>query len=143
MTPAAPRWRRRHENFGRAANALDEAVKLRASRALSDLEEAGLVERFEVAWELGWKLLADCLRELGREPPVVGPKPVIREAFVAGLIADGQVWIDATNTRNLMSHLYDKQKIGREIEAVAARYLAAFQTLHDKLADGTWLGPAA
>ena len=142
MTGALPRWRLRHENFGKAVAALDEAVRERAKRNLSDLEQAGLVRRFKITCELGWKLLADCLREIGRELEVVGPKPVIRDAFAAGLIGDGQLWIDAADTRNIMSHLYDKQKIDHEIEVVASRYLAAFQTLHDKLTDGSWLGRA-
>ena len=139
MSGSPPRWKQRHENFVKAIELLAEAVGERSNRALSDLEKAGLVRRYGIAWELGWKLLSDCLVAIGRELDVVGPRPVIREAFSAGLIDDGQAWIDATNVRNLLSHVYDQAKADRAIEEIASRYLASMKTLADKLTDGSWL----
>ncbi len=143
MTAPDPRWKQRHENFTQAVTLLSEAVDERARRSLSQLEQAGLIQRYEIVWELGWKLLADCLRAIGSEIDIVGPKPVIREAFAAGLINDGQGWIDATATRNLLSHTYNAARAADAIEAIAGRYLALMQGLAEKLADDTWLENSA
>ena len=143
MIEQPARWRQRHENFAKAVVLLDDAVRQRRHRHLSDLEQAGLVQRYEIVWELGWKLLADCLKALGHELDVVAPRPVIRAAFAAGLIANGQAWIDATDTRNMLSHLYDEKKAARAIEAIATQYLAVMQALNEKLADDVWLGNSA
>lgn len=32
---------------------------------MSALEKEGMVQRFEFTWELGWKLLKDCLEHAG------------------------------------------------------------------------------
>jgi nucleotidyltransferase substrate binding protein (TIGR01987 family) len=139
MRSLTPRWKQRHQNFTKAVCLLEEAVEERAKRPLSDLEKAGLVQRYEIAWELGWKLLADCLQSIGRELDVVGPKPVIREAFAARLIEDGQARIDATNARNALSHIYNQAKADEAIDEIAAEYLALMRSLADKLSDGSWI----
>ncbi len=36
------------------------------------------------------------------------PREVIKESFTAGLIADGEVWMDMLQKRNLMSHTYNE-----------------------------------
>lgn len=74
---------------------------------------------------------------------MIGPRPIIRAAFAAGLIADGQAWIDATDTRKLLSHLYDQDKADRAVEAIAMQYLPVMQALNEKLADEVWLDSSA
>ena len=63
----------------------------------------------------------------------VTPRNVIKEAFAAKLIADGQVWVDMMLHRNLLSHTYDFTVFCDVLGAVKERYLAALGALH------TWL----
>lgn len=127
------RWRQRHDNLRKAVILLAEAVEERRKRPLSELEKAGFVQRFEIAWELAWKLQADYLRAAGRELEIVGPKPVIRAAYEAGVIEDGQAWIDATDLRNLLSHIYDSKQAEQALDAIADRYLSLMTALVAKL----------
>jgi nucleotidyltransferase substrate binding protein (TIGR01987 family) len=48
------------------------------------------------------------LREHGVVFEEVTPKAVIQAAFAAGLIQDGQVWVDMRLHRNMLSHSYDE-----------------------------------
>ena len=55
------RWIQRFDNYQRALDALQEAVELSQQRALSKLEQQGLIQGFEFTHELAWKTLKDFL----------------------------------------------------------------------------------
>ena len=116
------RWRYRFANFSRAFSLLREALANGAD-ALSDLEREGVVQRFEYTFELAWNTLKDRMEYDGLILPSVTPRAVIRQAFQAKLIADGDVWIDMLNDRNLMSHRYDFATFRRVVNDVERRYL--------------------
>ncbi len=58
---------------------------------------------------------------------------MIKEAFAAKVIADGQAWIDMLDHRNLLAHTYDLSVFEQAVEAIAARYLPAMEALHEFL----------
>jgi nucleotidyltransferase substrate binding protein (TIGR01987 family) len=72
---------------------------------MSELEEAGFVQRFEFTLELAWKTLRDYLIEEGFSP--ASPKETIRQAYEAGYIEDVQIWMDMIDLRNTFFHDYD------------------------------------
>jgi nucleotidyltransferase substrate binding protein (TIGR01987 family) len=61
----------------------------------------------------------------------VTPRLVVRRAFEAGLVADGQAWMDALDARNKMSHVYDFKEFEAVIADIQARYLAAMGSLYE------------
>ena len=61
------------------------------------------------------------------------PRNVIKEAFAAHIVGDGQVWIDMLNHRNLLSHTYDEATFDAAVLAIRDRYLAAIEELHLRL----------
>lgn len=126
------RWQQRFENFQRSLGLLREAVDLGVGR-LSDLEKGGVVQRFETTLELGWKTLKDFIEFSGITLATISPKSVVKEAFAAKLIADGQLWIDMLDHRNLLSHTYDEVVFTAAVEQIALRYLAAFEQLRSLL----------
>ena len=56
-----PRWVQRYDNFLKAKGNLADAVGEFRQRRISVLEQAGFIQLFEIAWELGWKVLSDNL----------------------------------------------------------------------------------
>ena len=75
------------------------------------------------------------LREaLERGPGVLSNLEVLKDAYVARLLADGQGWIDMLDHhRNLLSHTYDFAVFEKAVDAIAARYLPALEDLHEFL----------
>jgi nucleotidyltransferase substrate binding protein (TIGR01987 family) len=125
------RWIQRFQNFDRAFLLLRSALEERGLEQMSELEKEGLIQRFEYSYELAWKTMKDYLEEQGTIINPVTPRNVIKEAFSAQIIADGQVWVDMMLHRNLLAHTYDFSKFQEVLDAVVKRYLDAQEQLHE------------
>ena len=123
------RWRQRFSNFDRGFVLLREALE-RGPAALSALEKEGTIQRFEYTFELAWKLLKDYLECDGMVITPLTPRQVIKDAFAAKLLTDGQAWIDMLDHRNLLSHTYDPSVFQTAVDAIAQRYLPALAGVH-------------
>jgi nucleotidyltransferase substrate binding protein (TIGR01987 family) len=128
MTDSAPRWLYRFKNYKRAFILLREAIK--SEKELNQLEKEGCIQRFEYAFELGWKTMKDFLEWEGISLPTITPLSVIRAAYEGRLIQDGQVWMEALDARNKMSHTYDFSKFEQVINDITISYLTAMETLY-------------
>jgi nucleotidyltransferase substrate binding protein (TIGR01987 family) len=126
------RWQQRFENFDRVLSLLKDALS-RGPTVLNQLEKEGTVQRFEYTLELAWKTIKDYLEESGVVLSAVTPRQVIKDAFAARLIADGQTWIDMIDHHNLLSHTYDPTNFEEAVDAIHGRYLAAFRQVRDLL----------
>lgn len=130
------RWKQRFQSFARALVLLREAMA-RGPAALNQLEKEGVIQRFEYSLELAWKTAKDFLEESGAVIAPVTPREVLKQAFAAKILGDGQVWIDMLNHRNLLAHTYDCAVFEEAVEALAARYLPAIEELHEFLLSKT------
>ncbi len=126
------RWHYRFRNFSRAYTLLREAMD-REVAELNELEREGVIQRFEYTFELAWLTLKDRLEYAGVTLSEITPRNVIREAFAAKLIADGDAWTDMLVDRNLMSHTYDFARFEAVIENIRRRYLAVLDNLYHRL----------
>lgn len=122
------RWIYRFENFSWALKRLDSALEV---KELSDLAREGMTRRFRHTFELALKTMMDRMAHEGTQLPSRTPRTVIRIAFQAGLIDDGQTWIDMLDRRNAMSHDYDEQKFLYAEEAIRNRYSLALERFFD------------
>jgi nucleotidyltransferase substrate binding protein (TIGR01987 family) len=129
---ADTRWKQRFQNFDRAFVLLREGME-KGSSALNTLEKEGIVQRFEYCFELGWKTMKDYLEQEGVVFAVLTPRQVLKDAFAARILADGQVWIDMLDHRNLLSHTYSQTSFENAVEAIEQRYLAALGQFHEFL----------
>jgi nucleotidyltransferase substrate binding protein (TIGR01987 family) len=112
------RWRQRFTNYQSALTELSEAV---AKPNLNKLEKQGLIKAFEYTFELGWKTLQDYILSIGIKD-IVGPKPVLSEAFKMGLIADGERWFELLEDRNQTSHVYNKNVADTIVKDIIASH---------------------
>ena len=126
------RWHYRFRNFSRAFSLLREALEEEAG-TLNQLEREGVIQRFEYTFELAWNLLKDRLEHDGVSLPTVTPRQVIRQAFQAQLIQDGDAWVDMLTDRNRMSHTYDLATFDIVIDRIQRRYLTILGELYERL----------
>jgi nucleotidyltransferase substrate binding protein (TIGR01987 family) len=126
------RWKQRFNNYKKALSQLKSAIELKHQRALSDLENQGLIQSFEFTYELGWNALKDYLVWQGIEG-IVGSRDTIREAFSRGLIADGDIWMKMLVDRNRTSHTYNEKTANEILQNIDQMYTAELMELEDKL----------
>ena len=127
------RWKQRFENFDCAFKLLQAAMQERSLDEYSDLGQKGLVQRFEFSFELAWKTMKDYLEDSGIQINPVTPKAVIKEAFAAKIIEDGQEWIDMMLDRNVLAHTYEQKKFRMALTSVKKTYLPELEKLHQWL----------
>ena len=130
MPNETPRWKYRFDNYQRAFILLREGMEQIAKPGASQLEKEGVVQRFEFTLELAWKTMRDYLESEGEVFDQFTPRTVVRKAFEANVIRDGQVWMDAMDARNKMAHTYDSAEFERIVVQIRRAYLAALEELH-------------
>jgi len=132
MTPKDIRWIQRFSNFKKAFTQLSNAVELSEERDLTDLEKQGVIQAFEYTHELAWNTLKDFLEDRGAQN-IYGSKDASREAFKAGLLDDGEVWMEMIKSRNQTVHTYDEDTMAEIVKAIIESYFHEFEALLEKM----------
>ena len=128
------RWRQRFQNFNKAFSQLSGAATLAKQRPLSDLEQQGFIQAFEFTHELAWNTLKDFLQERGATN-LFGSKDATRQAFAAGLIENGETWMDMIRSRNRTTHTYDQATANEIARTIARNYLPEFGNFQKRFAE--------
>ncbi|MCC2625552.1 MAG: nucleotidyltransferase substrate-binding protein family [Burkholderiales bacterium] len=120
------RWKQRFSNFIKAYQELGEAACLANSRALTKLEQQGVIQGFEYTHELSWNVLKDYLEEYGHTG-LIGSKDTTREAFKRGLLENGEIWMEMIKSRNLTSHAYNQGLAEAILTDILKKYYPQFE----------------
>ena len=122
------RWRQRFTNFEKSYKSLskyiDEPIE-------TELERAGIIQLFEISFELSWKLMKDYLEY--QQLIVKSPREAIKQAYQIELIDDGHIWLDALADRNLKVHTYDEELAKKLVQDISAIYYPQLKKLYEKL----------
>jgi nucleotidyltransferase substrate binding protein (TIGR01987 family) len=121
------RWRQRFQNYEKAFSQLRDAMD--KIDDLSDLEKEGLIQRFEYTFELAWKVIKDYIEAKGVETRFV--RDVIKEAFHADIINNGELWLEMLEERNLMAHTYDRDNFNTALKHIQQGYYQELKLLHE------------
>jgi nucleotidyltransferase substrate binding protein (TIGR01987 family) len=125
----------------KAVDALDRAIRV-ASKDIqgpvdTDREEvirAGVIQNFELTYELCWKFMKRWLEANASGPVVDGftMKELFRQAAERQLIDHVEPWFEYHQKRNKSSHTYDAATAGDVFET-AVRFLVDARKLSDVL----------
>lgn len=123
------RWRQRFSNFEKSYKLLGKYIYQPIN---TELERAGIIQLFEVSFELSWKLMKDYLES--QEIYAKSPRETIKQAYQIELIDEGHIWMDALSDRNLTVHTYDEEMARKMVEDIIQIYFPELIKLYDKLA---------
>jgi nucleotidyltransferase substrate binding protein (TIGR01987 family) len=122
------RCRQRMVNYTKSLAHLGSTVE---KESLNEIEKAGLIQFFEVAFELSWKVMKDYLITEGYD--VKSPREAIKTAFDYGLIPDGAKWLEALEKRNLAAQIYDEAILDEFQELITHTYYPMMEALRISL----------
>jgi nucleotidyltransferase substrate binding protein (TIGR01987 family) len=122
------RWKQRFTNFEKAFRTLERTMAIEHP---SEAERGGLIQFFEMAFELAWKTLKDYLEADGFQ--VSSPRDALKQAFHSGIIQDGHSWIEALDDRNLAAHTYNEETALKIEKLIREKYFPEIAALYQKL----------
>lgn len=117
-------------DFERILSQFAEVMATPASELDSRDRDSGIL-RFELCFEVCWKLLQRLVREQGYESN--GPRSAFEKAFALGWIEEESVWNELLKDRNTAVHVYREEWADALFSRLGA-YLKAFENLRDHLA---------
>ena len=89
--------------LGAAVERLDGVLSLPMDPVVRD----SAIKRFELCFELSWKVIQSFLRDRGLD--CRSPRDCFREAFSYGLLTEEDVWVLMVQDRNLSVNTYNEE----------------------------------
>ena len=117
------------ENYQNALKRLEEAIARYQTAPNDTLYRDGLIQRFEFTFELAWKSLKEYMEDQGMVLTIVSPRSVLKEAYAAGIIDNPDIWNEAVDSRNLMSHIYDEETAISIADRVSSEFIVPLTAL--------------
>ncbi len=122
------RSRQRFQNYEKAFLLLERALSITAP---SEVERGGIIQFYEMTFELAWKLMKDYLELQGYT--VSSPRDAIKQAFQATILEEGQLWMDALSDRNQTTQTYDENKVIEVTAKIKSHYFPVLQQLYKRM----------
>ena len=94
----------------------------------SDIVRDSAILRFELTYEVAWKLVQLLAREEGYE--VNSPRQAFQRAFTMGWVTDEEVWADIVQARNTAVHVY-RQEYAQALYRKLKKFYEAFKELQN------------
>ncbi len=100
----------------------------------NDFILGGIIDKFRLQFELGWKVLKELLKYEGRlEAQSGSPREIIKAAFAVYDFIDEEVWLDMLRERNNSTHIYDALAASELVRKILSRYIPAFLAVQDAI----------
>ena len=122
------------ENYVKMVNVL-----MRADREKAESDEfyrSGVINNFNLTFELAWKSIKDVLKIHGVDISKTGsPREILKSAYAINFLDDGEIWLDMLKNRNSIVHIYDEKAAIGLVEKIFDKYITAFINLRELLAE--------
>ena len=122
---------KKYDNYVSHLNVLKQADKEQLDNAFII---SGIINKFSIQFELGWKVLKELLAYEGSTAAATGsPRGIIKEAYAVYPFFDGELWLDMLKDRNDRAHIYDGNAAGELVERILSCYIPEFIRLEREL----------
>ena len=122
-------WPHRFQNFTKSMLHLESALQISNPDIV---QKAGIIQFFEMSFELAWNMVKDYLEEQGFID-VKSPKSALKKAFEMGLIENGHDWMDLLLDRNQTMYAYEDKKATELVLLIQQKYQPILKILQKDL----------
>ena len=100
----------------------------------NDFIISGIIDKFYIQFELGWKVLKALLKFEGRAEAQSGsPREIIKTAFAVYDFIDDEIWLDMLRERNNTAHIYDSEAARELVRHILEIYIPEFIKIRDQI----------
>lgn len=118
---------KKYENYASALRSLSRASEQDLS---NEFVQSGIVDKFAMQFELGWKLLKSLLAYEGDPVAASGsPRDVLKTALRYYDFLDEESWLRMLRDRNDSAHIYDGDRMLRLVDTIIAEYIPEFERM--------------
>lgn len=90
----------------------------------------GIIDKFFIQFELGWKVLKELLNYEGQSVSASGsPRMILKTAFTIYDFIDEDIWTEMLKARNDMTHIYNGEAAKQLVDRIIKEYIPEFQKM--------------
>lgn len=98
---------------------------------LEDLENefiiSGIIDKFYIQFELGWKVLKELMQYEGKSVAMTGsPREIIKASYVCYDFMNEEIWLKMLKDRNNTAHIYDENAAKGLVTMIIEEYIPEF-----------------
>lgn len=91
---------------------------------------SGIIDKFFIQFELGWKVLKELLIYEGRSEGRTGsPREIIKAAYACFDFMDETIWLEMLQERNNTTHMYNEAAAKELVEHILNCYIGEFEKM--------------
>lgn len=95
---------------------------------------SGIIDKFSLQFELGWKVLKELLLYEGVSAGKTGsPREIIKAAYQTFDFIHEEVWLSMLKERNDTSHIYDGNAAKKLVKKILEDYIGEFAQMEEKI----------
>ena len=103
-------------------------------KAYDEFIISGIIDKFSLQFELGWKVLKELLVYEGESRAKTGsPREILKASYAYFGFLDEDVWLSMLRDRNDTSHIYNGNQAKELARMILDRYIPAFIDLKVKI----------
>lgn len=123
------------KKFDNYSSALETLKQAKDQDLENEFVQGGVISKFSLQFELGWKLMKELLKYEGDKTAATGsPREIIKAAYAYYDWMDEEIWLQMLRDRNDTAHIYDAALAERLVAAIIDRYIPEFERMGSNVA---------
>ena len=123
------------KKFDNYSSALETLKQAKDQDLENEFVQGGVISKFSLQFELGWKLMKELLKYEGDKTAATGsPREIIKAAYACYDWMDEEIWLQMLRDRNDTAHIYDAALAERLVATIIDRYIPEFERMDSNVA---------
>ena len=94
---------------------------------------SGIIDKFFIQFELGWKVLKELLKYEGRQEGNSGsPREIIKASYQCYNFIEEDIWLNMLKDRNDCTHIYNENMAKELVQKIIEVYVPAFNKIDEE-----------